>query len=147
LQKAIASQSYAWRQDKNDTRAYKRLREHWGARAQVLLELGDYKNATVATVESIAAFQGPSEDYVKAARFMARAIPLAEADSSLTKGQKAQTVERYAQTAVDLLRQAVDKGFSNPSQWASDLDFEPLYRRPEFKRLVDRPEPGKILTG
>jgi tetratricopeptide (TPR) repeat protein len=146
FQKAIASQDYAWNQDRTNTRASDLLWGHWAGRIELLLRMGDYKNATVA-VEQLVASKGPKKDPVQLARFMAKAIELAEADASLTKGQKSLTVERCGQTAVDLLRQAVDKGFSNPSQWRTDPGFAPLYNRPDFKRLTGQPDPGKVLTG
>jgi eukaryotic-like serine/threonine-protein kinase len=147
LQQAFASQSYAWQLDKTDTRVFERLRRHWSERVEVLLDMGDYKAATVATMEPLATWGAASDVYVQAARLMVKAIPLAQADVSLTMGQKTQTVERYALSAVELLRQSVDKGFANPGQWRADPEFAPLLQRPDFKRLVDQPEPNKVFTG
>jgi len=66
-------------------------------------------------------------DWYDAACGYALCIPLAD---------KAETKEKYAARAVELLRQAVAKGYKDVAQMKKDTDLDALRPRDDFKKLV-----------
>ncbi len=57
-------------------------------------------------------------------------------DKQLSVEEQAKLAEEYAATAVDLLRQAVNKGFRDVESLSTIPELEPLYDREDFKSLV-----------
>jgi hypothetical protein len=52
-----------------------------------------------------------------------------------TPGLDAESAERYAAHALELLRKAVEKGYPNLEEMKSDKDFDSLRERADFKQL------------
>jgi hypothetical protein len=50
--------------------------------------------------------------------------------------EQAKLQERYGARAVDLLRQAIAKGFRNVQQINKDSDLDAVRRREDFKQLI-----------
>jgi hypothetical protein len=44
--------------------------------------------------------------------------------------------ERYANRALDLLRQAVQKGYKDVAHMKKDTDLDPLRQRADFQQLI-----------
>jgi tetratricopeptide (TPR) repeat protein len=68
-----------------------------------------------------------ADDLYDAACGYALCVPLAE---------NAEMKDRYAARAVDLLRQAVAKGYKNAAHMKTDTDLESLHQRDDFKKLI-----------
>jgi tetratricopeptide (TPR) repeat protein len=64
---------------------------------------------------------------------------------SLAAGKDAAKREGYAARAVELLRQAVAKGYADADHMAKDTDLDPIRGRDDFKKLLDglRAKPPK----
>ena len=56
-------------------------------------------------------------------------------DTKLSPSQRARLKEHYAQRAMDLLRRALDKGYTNANRASDDPDLKPLLEREDFKKL------------
>jgi hypothetical protein len=61
------------------------------------------------------------------------AVKPAAADAN-AKSQKLK--EQYAMRALELLRQAIAKGFKDVAHMKKDTDLDPLRQRDDFKKLV-----------
>jgi serine/threonine protein kinase/predicted negative regulator of RcsB-dependent stress response len=85
----------------------------------------------VAAADMLAGIAGGPDDLYNAACGYALCVPLAD---------KAQTKEQYAGGAVELLRQAVAKGFRDVDQIRSDPDLAALRQREDYKKLLTEVE-------
>ena len=66
----------------------------------------------------------------------ALAIAQVRQDSTLTEAEREELGERYANQAVELLRQAVAKGFNDVAHIKQDEDFDSLRQRADFQKLL-----------
>ena len=80
--------------------------------------------------------QDPVKDPFDAAGWLAQCVPLAEADQTLAESQRRQTAAGYADRAMDLLRQAIAKGYKDVKHLTTDKEFDPLRQRDDFKQLL-----------
>jgi tetratricopeptide (TPR) repeat protein len=65
-----------------------------------------------------------------------RASAAAERDPDLSATERMHLRVLYADRAVDLLRQAIDKGYGHLAVMRVDADLEPLRTRADFKKLL-----------
>jgi hypothetical protein len=101
-----------------------------------LLGLADHA-ATAAAAEELARFAyEPGPDAYNAACFTARCIPLVAKDARVGEAQRHDLARRYADRAVELLRQAVRHGWLDAVQTRKDSDLDPLRNRDDFRELV-----------
>jgi serine/threonine protein kinase/tetratricopeptide (TPR) repeat protein len=70
----------------------------------------------------------------------AKSSAAAESDTKLSPPDRNRLKMRYADRAVDFLRQAVAKGFQSVAALNSDPDLAPLRSRPDFQELVQEVE-------
>src|SRR5262249_28992938 len=82
------------------------------------------------------------EEYHRAAWFLAGCSPLAEKDEALTGERRRALAREYANRAVELLRQAVRRGFADLADPRESPGFDALRGRDDFKRLLQE-SPGK----
>jgi serine/threonine protein kinase/predicted negative regulator of RcsB-dependent stress response len=85
----------------------------------------------VAAADLLVGIAGAPDDLYNAACGYALCVPLAD---------KAQTKEQYASRAVELLRQAVAKGFRDVEQIKSDPDLAAVRQREDYKKLLTEVE-------
>ncbi len=74
----------------------------------------------------------------KAARFFAQAATLVQADDKLTQEQRNSLAKTYADRTVQLLQQAVQKGFNNRQLLETDPRFDPVRSRDDFRKLLEQ---------
>ena len=74
------------------------------------------------------------------ARLMARCVPVAEADDKLTRTRRALIAGSYADRAIALLRESIERGDPDADALLQDRAFDPIRGRDGFKVL----EPEKI---
>src|SRR5262249_21221306 len=98
--------------------------------------LGDHAAAADAAEQLVRADLEPRPDLYAAAGFLARAVPLAEKDDRLPPAERRRCAQVYADRAVELLRQALAKGYRDLNQLKSDDALNPLRRRPDFQELL-----------
>jgi hypothetical protein len=49
---------------------------------------------------------------------------------------RAELTQRYADQAMNLLREAVKRGFKAGDRYSKDKELEPLRMRPDFQKLL-----------
>jgi tetratricopeptide (TPR) repeat protein len=104
-------------------------------RGGVLASRGDYLRATEEV--QIAARQenlGAGHLYDIACAF-SLASAAADRDAHLSPAERLRLKTRYADQAMDFLRQAVTKGFRKPVYLKEDHDLDPLRARDDFRKL------------
>jgi serine/threonine protein kinase/tetratricopeptide (TPR) repeat protein len=107
----------------------------WNLAACRLL-LGDHARLA-AVADELARFGfDPANDTYNAACFLSHCVKLAGKDAQLDEARRKELTESYADQALVLLRQAVDRGYMNAAGMKQDPHLEPLRARPEFKALL-----------
>jgi serine/threonine-protein kinase len=137
--KAIEAFQAALAADPNDAAARYWLRGANWDRAVALAYAGDYTQA-VAEANTLAQAKDVSADILYD---MACVCSL----SSAGVKNDAKLADRYATRAVELLRQAVAKGWKDIDHLKKDTDLDPLRSRDDYKQLMKemepKPKPGK----
>jgi tetratricopeptide (TPR) repeat protein len=106
------------------------------ARAALSSERGDHGRAT-EEVEALLRQEdvGALHVYGAACAF-SRASAAANHDTKLSRTDRNRVSARYADRAVDYLREAVAKGFRRPCVIKEDRDLDPLRARDDFLKLL-----------
>jgi serine/threonine protein kinase/tetratricopeptide (TPR) repeat protein len=85
-------------------------------------------------------------DYDIACLF-SRSASAAERDPTLTHTDRARLKARYADRAMDFLRDAVAGGYGNPVAMRADIDLDPLRARDDFRTLIVGLEAQQKVSG
>jgi hypothetical protein len=75
-------------------------------------------------------------DAYEAAHALAQCIPVVENDDDLHAANRQELVRSYADRAMVMLRQAIDKGYKDAAHIKKDTDLNPLRSLPEFEKLL-----------
>jgi hypothetical protein len=105
-----------------------------------LLDLGEHAAAAEAAADLARIAFGPANDLYKVAGFLARCIPLGHRDAKLAEAKREQLAQTYADRAMELLRQAVARGYKSSAHMKMVTELEPLRGREDFKELLIRLE-------
>jgi serine/threonine-protein kinase len=106
--------------------------------AKARLGLGEHA-AAAAAAEELGRFSYDSvNDPYQAAGFLARCMLLAEKDAQLPRSKRRELAGRYAQRALDLLRQAVASGYNNAKEMKTDKALARLRDHPDFQRILTK---------
>jgi serine/threonine protein kinase len=112
----------------------KALRDARLLRAMTLATRGDHAQAT-AEAEAVAQLEDFSNFYNVACVF-SRASAAADHDTKFSTADRARLKARYADRAMEYLRQAVAEGWRSPSVAKKDTDLDPLRARQDFQKLL-----------
>jgi serine/threonine protein kinase/tetratricopeptide (TPR) repeat protein len=82
----------------------------------------------------------PSDAY-NASCLLSRCIPIVAKHEKLDDSQRKQAVQFYGDAAIDLLSQAIGKGFRDSAYVMDDADLDPLRPREDFQKLIARLNP------
>jgi serine/threonine-protein kinase len=134
LDQAIKEHSRALRAEPRNALFRYYLRNDHSLQATVLLRLGDHAAAVAQAEELPRLFPASRNDNLHAARFLARAVALAQHDRRLSPDRRRAVVERYGERAVALLRQAVARGLRTAGELSQPV-YAPLRGRDDFRRL------------
>jgi tetratricopeptide (TPR) repeat protein len=104
--------------------------------AQSYLGLGDHGRLATSADEMAHFGFDPANDSFLAACFVSRCVLLADKDSKLAEDTRKELKDRYAERALELLRQAVDRGYRSAAHMKAEPDLEPLRGREEFKKVI-----------
>jgi serine/threonine-protein kinase len=104
--------------------------------AATLLDLGDHASAALAAADLARIAFEPAKDTYKAAVFLSRCLPLAQKDTNLQEAKRKELAGSYADQAMELLRQAVAKGYKDAAHLKKDGDLDPLRARSDFQALL-----------
>jgi tetratricopeptide (TPR) repeat protein len=136
LEQALPHHRAALRANPRHTDYRRFFRNNTSVLAPILMALGDH-TAAAAKAEELAGLDiSPAGDTYNAARCLARCVPLAAKDPTLAENNRRKLAESYGRRAVELLRQAVAKGFRNVANMLKDSELDPLRQRADFAALL-----------
>jgi tetratricopeptide (TPR) repeat protein len=137
LKEAIAEVRFALR-PAGDADGLATLHNAYQTLTETRLHLKDHAAAVEAAAALAALGPDRGPELYKAACFVARSIPLALEDGTLSKGERRARARRYGDRAVQLLGRTVRSGYNKPPTWTQDRKriFAPLAGRADFQRLV-----------
>lgn len=78
----------------------------------------------------------PPADAYDAAVILSRCLPIVAKHEKLSEAQRQQAEQAYGAAVIEMLREAVQKGFKDVARLKSDASFAPVHQRAEFKQLV-----------
>jgi serine/threonine protein kinase/tetratricopeptide (TPR) repeat protein len=105
-------------------------------RAAVLAERGDHARATEEAEALVRQGNLRSVQVYNAACVFSRAVAVADRDSKLSSADRSRLKTRYADRAMDYLRQAIAIGWRNPGVLKDDRDLDSLRARQDFQKLL-----------
>jgi hypothetical protein len=109
----------------------RRLADHYRNLARTAVRLGEHARAAAAAEELVRHSPDGAADSYNGARFLACCAALAEREPRA--GPQAQN---YAERAVQLLWEAMKRGYKVGNDLNDDADFAALRRRDDFKNVV-----------
>jgi len=122
---------------KSDVADYRtRMLFHQHNLAEVQIRRKAHAAAVEAAVAGLELTPNAAEHFT-AAGYLARCVPLAAADSALPHAERGRLAEGYADRALELLREAVQRGFDNVSALRNEADFQAVRAREDFRKLVE----------
>ncbi|MBI3407251.1 MAG: tetratricopeptide repeat protein [Planctomycetes bacterium] len=101
-----------------------------------LLSMKDHRQLAMAGRELADTDYQPEKDVYEGAIWVAKCVSLAEKDARLAEGQRKELVQAYAAQAIDILKQAVARGYKNARGLSKEPAFAPLRSREDFQKLV-----------
>jgi serine/threonine protein kinase len=136
LQQALPHHRAALEVNRRDERYRLNFRRNRQALVEVLERLGDH--AGLATVGEELAGLGwdPATSCYDAACILSRCIPVLGKDNHLKAVEREKQERAYTERALELLRQAVAKGYKDVGLLKQDSDLKPLRSREDFQKLV-----------
>jgi eukaryotic-like serine/threonine-protein kinase len=143
LEQAVSSQWTARVADPENARYRQALHEHCYSLAETQLHLGNHAGAAAAASELPVLYPEEANSYVTAAEFLARCVSLAADTPRLSEANRRELVDLYGRQAVGLLEKAVARGFRDIDELKKLPAYDPLRRRPDFKKLLDAMEKAK----
>jgi tetratricopeptide (TPR) repeat protein len=116
------------------------LRHQYQNLAEVLVQSGEHMAAAEAARALPSVLGASSQESYFAACFLARCVPLAGNDSRCTVAERKALTQQYADRALDLLHDAVRKGFADREalQKQSGEILRPLAERADFRELLQQ---------
>jgi tetratricopeptide (TPR) repeat protein len=136
VEQAVTHQQAARKMDPNAPLYQQYLYNHYWNLADILVLQGEHGEAVRAAAELAGVFPRSGEKHVIAAWFVARCLPLAERDATLSEGKRKEVVQTYADQAMRYLRDGAAKGPVNVEAIQDWPAFEPLRPRADYKKLL-----------
>jgi hypothetical protein len=136
LSEAITHQQAALKINPRNPTYRQFLRSHYWNLAETLVRWGDHGEAAQAAAKLPELYPAGWLEYHRAAGFLARCVPLAEKDAKLTEEKRKELARTYGLRAVELLSEAISKGYKNAKKLKDDAHFDSLRMRDDFKRLL-----------
>jgi serine/threonine-protein kinase len=111
-------------------------RDNRAVLVSILAAQGEPERAKAAAEELARLGLDAGADSYAAARALAACASRVEKESELTPAQRATRARSYADQAMELLRQALTRGYKDAAHLQKDADLAPLRGREEFRRLL-----------
>jgi serine/threonine-protein kinase len=105
--------------------------------SNALARLGDHRTLAAVAPDLIDHSPTPARDAVEAARFLARAMTLAEADAKITWVERFVMSDAYSRQCLNALLKALDRGFRDAKLLQSP-EFNAVRSHREFQQLQSR---------
>jgi tetratricopeptide (TPR) repeat protein len=135
-EQAIASKRKALMLAPRDIHYLQGLKDHHAALIETLIRMRAHEDAARTVAEFVAIAPGSGPESLRAGSFLARCVPLAEADTHLAGSRRADLAKAYADRAVELLREAVKSGPVNVEALRGDRSLDVLRSRADFQALL-----------
>jgi hypothetical protein len=103
---------------------------------ETLIRIRAREDVARTVAEFVALSPGSGPESVRAGSFLARCVPLAEADTHRADSRRGDMSKAYADRAVELLREAVKSGSTNVEAPKGDRSLDALRSRADFQALV-----------
>jgi hypothetical protein len=104
--------------------------------SRMLVKLSDHADAARRAEEFAQIGVEPALDCYVAACLLSLCAPLATKDTKLPETKRTALAKQYADRAIELLRQAVTKGWNDAAHMKKDPDLDRLRQRDDFKKLL-----------
>jgi tetratricopeptide (TPR) repeat protein len=143
LERAITHQRAALRVNPQNAIYLEFLSNHYAVLAEVLVRGKQHAAAAQAAVDLAGVRPRNGEDAYDAAGLLVQCMTAAQEDQSLAKPRRDQLSQRYAEQSLNLLREAVKRGFKELERFKKDKELDPLRMRPDFQRLLTELEAKK----
>jgi serine/threonine protein kinase/Tfp pilus assembly protein PilF len=136
LEDAVTQQQAVLKANPHHPVHRRHLRDHYKELAETLLRTSDHAEASKAAEELPRILPDGWEEYHRAAGYLARCVPLAAKDPMPAAETSKELAQSYANRAVQLLREAIQKGWKDAAHARKDPHLDPLREREDFKKLL-----------
>jgi tetratricopeptide (TPR) repeat protein len=143
LEKAVRHQRAALRLNPRHPQYGRLLAQHYEKLAATLIALGEHAGAAKTALEMARSSPVSAERCYHAACVLAQCMTLADKDATLSGEKRKGLAQSYGDRAVELLREAVGKGFKDPEHMNKDTALDSLRSRDDFKKLASELEAQK----
>jgi tetratricopeptide (TPR) repeat protein len=106
--------------------------------AETMIRQKDHAEAVKAVTALAELSPDRAGEWYAAARLMARCVPLALADPKLEPAQRQAAAAQDAERAVQLLANAIARGYKNLDHLQNDSAFAPLREREDYRQLLKK---------
>jgi tetratricopeptide (TPR) repeat protein len=138
--KAIDHRKAALKLNPRNPAYRQRLANQYRLLGEVLVQLGEHSGVAKAVAELPLSVPEDWHAYYFASALLSRCVPLAERDLTLQEKERAALAQSYGKGAMQLLEEAVKKGYKDAGNLKQSPEFEALRNRDDFNRLVKRLE-------
>jgi serine/threonine-protein kinase len=136
VERAIVHEQVALRAGPRNPQYVSFMGSHYSVLAEADVRVGDHAGAVRAALDLTRLYPNSGPKHREAAGFVARCIPLAGKDDRLSETERLATAQSYTGQALQLLRDAVQKGYKDAAGLRNDPHLAPLRSNDEFQRLL-----------
>jgi serine/threonine-protein kinase len=138
LEEAIEHQRAALSISPNHPGYRQFLRNHYWILVETLLRMDRHAEAAVNAAQLPRVMPEGWEEHLRAARMIARCLPLAAKDEALESARREAVQAEYVAQALDNLERAVERGFQEGPKLDGDEAWTPLHDDPRFQEIRGR---------
>jgi tetratricopeptide (TPR) repeat protein len=108
--------------------------------AMLTVNMGDYSSAVEQTERALREKPRQADGWYNAACVYSLAVPLVRKDEKLPAARRTDLAQKYGARAVELLHEAVARGFAMVATIRADPDLAPVRDRDDFKKFLQELE-------
>jgi hypothetical protein len=106
----------------------------------LLFQLGEHTEAARVAREGPKIFPDRTSEYRLLAFFLSHCVSVADKDRRLQEQERRVVAQKYAEEAVEALREALRRGYDNLQDLKTAEDLNPLRAREDFQKLLTEAE-------
>jgi serine/threonine protein kinase/thiol-disulfide isomerase/thioredoxin len=149
LERTLAASRQARTLSPTSKTYFRNLRDCYTDVADFLKEHGRHAALVRLAADYRRDFPNDANETYNAACYTANAVRLVQADRQLSVERRRQLSETYGAKAVDLLRKAIQEGYTQRAHLDKDSDIDPLRQRQDYRDLLvelDKRAPAQALS-